>query len=373
MMWVLFAALTAVALAMTLYPLVAPRRGEARPGPSETEFYRDQLAEIERDAARGLLSQEDAESARIEAARRLLRAAPAEAPPETARSPNVARLAAAAALVIIPLTAIGLYLRLGQPTLPDQPLAARVNDETNIEAVVAKVERHLREKPDDGRGYEVLAPVYLRLGRFEQAERAFSEAARLLGPSPARFIGMAEARAAKAQGVITDAAREALEQAVKLDPRSPQAQFMLAVAAEQDQQPDKARALYEKIISEAPPGAPWAAAVRERLAAVGGPAIDAPSSPPLSAPKGPDAEALAALPPAERQAQIRGMVEGLAARLAQNGQDVQGWLRLIRSWSMLGEKEKALAALADARKALGADAEAVGRIDALAKDLGLKG
>lgn len=378
MMWVVFAVLTALAMAIMLYPLVSPRRRESLSAPSETGFYREQLAEIERDVARGLLSQADAESARVEAARRLLRAAPDAADaPTRSLAPRTARLAAAAIFLIVPLTAIGLYLKLGQPTLPDQPLAARANDDASVEAIVAKVERHLRDKPDDGRGHEVLGPVYLRMGRFEDAERAFSEAARLLGTNPARLIGMAEARTAKAQGVVTASAREALEQAVKLDPKNPQAQFMLAVAAEQDQQPDKARALFEKMLAEAPPGTPWVSAVRERLTAIGGappdPAAGAPPAPAAGAPTGPAAEALAALPPAERQAQIRGMVEGLAARLAQNGQDVQGWLRLIRSWAMLGEKDKALAALAEARKALGADAGAVGQIETLAKDLGLQG
>lgn len=370
MMWVVFAALTALAMALLLYPLLSPRRGGAPTVLGEAAFYRDQLAEIDRDAARGLLSQADAESARVEAARRLLRAEP-EAGPAAPAAPRAARLAAAAVFLLAPLIAGGLYLRLGQPSMPDQPLASRVNDDTNVEAIVAKVEKHLREKPEDGRGYEVLAPVYMRLGRFEQAEKAYAEAARLLGPSPARLIGLAEARATVAQGVITDKAREALEEAVKLDPKNPQAQFMLAVAAEQDQQPDKARALYEKILGEAPPNAPWVSVVRERLAALGG---EVPPPPAASgAPTGPAAEALAALPPAERQAQIRGMVDGLAQRLAQNGQDVQGWLRLIRSRVMLGEKDKAVAALGDARKALAADAAALGQIDGLARELGLGG
>lgn len=369
MMWVVFAALTALAMALVLYPLLSPRRGGAPTGPGEAAFYRDQLAEIDRDAARGLLSQADAESARVEAARRLLRAEP-EAGPAAPAAPRAARLAAAAVFLLVPLAAGGLYLRLGQPSMPDQPLAARVNDDTNVEAIVAKVEKHLREKPEDGRGYEVLAPVYMRLGRFEQAEKAYAEAVRLLGPTPARLIGLAEARATVAQGVITDKAREALEEAVKLDPKHPQAQFMLAVAAEQDQQPEKAKALYEKILAEAPPNAPWVAVVRERLAALGG---EAPPPAASGAPTGPAAEALAALPPAERQAQIRGMVDGLAQRLAQNGQDVQGWLRLIRSRVMLGEKDKAEAALGDARKALAADAAALGQIDGLAKELGLGG
>ena len=377
MMWVVFAALTALAMAMVLHPLLSSRRSGTLAAPSETEFYREQLAEIERDAARGMLSQADAESARVEAARRLLHAAP-DAAQTSASRPLKARLAAAAILLLVPLTAVGLYLRLGQPDLPDQPLAARVNDDTNVEAIVAKVERHLRDKPDDGRGHEVLAPVYMRLGRFDQAEKAFSETIRILGPTPARLIGLAEARATIAQGVITDKAREALEQAVKLDPRNPQAQFMLAVAAAQGHHLEKARALYEKIPAESPPDAPWRAVVQERLAAQAGEAAPAAPSPGAAAgtgpmPSGAAAEAVAALPPDEQKKQIRGMVEGLAARMAQNGQDVQGWLRLIRAWKMLGEADKARAALVEARKALAADAPALTQVEGLAKELGLGG
>jgi cytochrome c-type biogenesis protein CcmH len=373
-MWVVFAALTALVMAMVLFPLLRTRRGTTAAGPSESAFYRDQLAEIDRDVGRGLLSQADAESARVEAARRLLRASPDGVEPAPA-SAGKARLAALVVVVLTPLCAAGLYLRYGRPQMPDEPLAARLaNPGNDIEAIVAKVERRLAERPDEGRGYDVLAPVYMKLGRIEKAENAFSEAIRLLGPSPDRLVGLAEARLTKAQGVVSDKVREPLEQALALDPQNPRAQYLLAVAAEQEQKPEKARAIYEKILAEAPQGAPWIGIVSERLAKVGG-APPSPGAPALApgVPTGPAADAIAALPPEQRQAQIRGMVENLAARLSQNGQDVQGWLRLLRSWTMLGEKDKANAALAEARKALAADAPGLAQIDGLAKELGLGG
>lgn len=410
MIWILFAILTALAMVAVLHPLLGRGKSDALAAPSEAAFYRDQLAEIDRDAARGLLSEADAESARVEAARRLLRAAPAsdaakaegaakadnankpaagksasaspgKAPPASSR--GGARLAAAAViLVLVPLFTIGLYLRLGQPERADEPLAARRANANDIESLVAKVEQRLVEHPEDARGHEVLGPVYMRMGRFEKAEHAFSEAVRLLGPNPQRLLGLAEARLSVAQGVVTDKTREALEQALALDPKNARAQFLLGVAAEQDQKPEKAKALYEKIIAEAAPDAPYLPIVRERLASVGGeaPAPSSPGAPPMASgappmasgmPTGPAAEAIAALPPEQRQAQIRAMVEGLATRLSQNGQDVQGWLRLIRSWKMLGEQDKAVAALADARKALAGDAAALGQVESLAKELGV--
>lgn len=367
MIWLLFAAMTALAMAALAYPLVA-RPSRSRSTPSEAEFYRDQIAEIDRDAARGLLSGADAEGARVEAARRLLRVTPADAAPSQAPSSRARYVALAAIFLAVPAAAAGLYLELGSPNRGDLPLAARINDSNDIEALVAKVEQRLLAQPDDVRGYDALGPVYLRMGRLERAENAFNEAIRIAGPTATRLLGVAEAQVGLASGVVTEKARKALDEAVKLDPQNPRAQFLLAQAAEQDGAKAKARAIYEKILAEAPNGAPWIPIVSDRLVAVGG-------TPPAAAgvPTGPAAAAIAALPPEQRQAQIRTMVEGLATRLSENGQDLQGWLRLIRSWAMLGEKDKAQAALADARKALAADAPAVSQIDGLAKELGLGG
>jgi cytochrome c-type biogenesis protein CcmH len=373
MMWALFAVLTAVALGVVVHPLLRRDAGVETSAPRESEFYRRQLVEIERDRASGLLTETDAESARVEAARRLLQA---KATPQAPTSGSRPRWAVAGLfLVAAPFLALALYLRLGQPDLPDLPLAARAADPQDIEAIIAKVEKRLREVPDDGRGHDVLAPVYMRLGRMPEAERAFAAAIRLLGENPARLIGLAEAKISIAGGVVTAEARQALERASALDPTHPRALFLLGVAAEQDGAPDRARALFEKILANGPADAPWLPTVRQRLAGLSGTVA---SSPPMragqgAAPQGDAAAAIAALPPEQRQAQIRTMVEGLAARLSQNGQDVQGWLRLIRAWTVLGEKDKARGALAEARKALEADAPSRVQIDGLARELGLEG
>ena len=70
---------------------------------------------------------------------------------------------------------------------------------------------------------------------------------------------------------------------------------------------------------------------------------------------------------------IRAMVEGLAARLAQNGHDLEGWLRLVRSYTVLQEPEKARSALIDAKRNLAGDKDAIARLEALARELGLEG
>ena len=143
--------------------------------------------------------------------------------------------------------------------------------------------------------------------------------------------------------------------------------FYLALAAEQ--QGDKAKALegYAKLLADAPADAPFAPMVRERIARLGG---EAPSA---SSPAPSPGAAIAAMPPAERETMIRGMVEGLAARLAANGGSLEEWSRLVRAYTVLREPEKARAALDDARKALGANASAMAALEALANELGLGG
>lgn len=359
MLWVLFAVVTAVALAAVLHPLMSARAEGAAP-PAEADFYRAQLAEIERDVGRGLLTEQDAESARLEAARRLLAAAPDAA--TKAAGGGLRKAAAAAIVVLAPLLTVGLYLQLGSPDRPDLPLSARVTDDPakmDVTTAVAKVEDHLRKNPEDGRGYEALAPVYMRLDRPRDAARAWGEAIRLLGETPDRLAALAEAQIFLSQGVVNAETRKLLDKALAGDPTEQRALYYSGLAAEQDGDKAKAIGLYEKLIAGVPEShAASLAGVRRRIAML----------------KGEDpAAAIAAMPKDQQTASIRGMVEGLAQRLSENGQDRQGWLRLVRAWSVLGETDKAKAALVDARKALAADPAAAGELDALARELGLEG
>jgi cytochrome c-type biogenesis protein CcmH len=326
---------------------------------NETAFYKAQLEEIRRDVERGLLPQGEAESARAEAARRLIAVAsgPSQPPPPAARR---YRLAAAALIAVgLPAIAFPLYARLGQPTMSDEPLASRQigpHNASEIEAAVAAVEKRLIAKPDDGKGWAVIAPVYMRLERYSDAAHAYAEALRLLGEDPLRRSAYGEALVAVAGGVVTDKARQAFDRALAEQPGQPQARFYLALAAEQDGKKADAARDYQSLLADSPPGAPWRGVVNARLAALKGGAQPA--------------EDAAAIPEAQRP-MIEGMVNRLATRLASNGGNVDEWSRLIRAYAVLHEADKAKAALVDAHKALASDANAVASLDALARDLGL--
>jgi cytochrome c-type biogenesis protein CcmH len=366
MLWVVFAAMTGLAVFSVLWPLSRSRRIAPASLPN-ISLYEAQVAEIDRDAASGLIPAPDVEAAKTDAARRLL--AVSAAAPASPPGRRDVRIAAAAAIVLIPALALALYSRFGRPDLPDAPLAARLQStapgKTDIAAAIVRIEAHLRDHPEDGRGWDVIAPVYLRLGRAEDARRAFGEAIRRLGDSASREAGLGEAILANAQGVVTAEARQAFEKASGADPSLPQPRYYLGLAALQDGKPEEARAIWTKLADEAPAGAPWAATLRQRIAALSGP--------PAAGRDSLAGKSIASLPEAERAAAIRSMVEGLSARLQQNGGRLDEWKRLVCAYSVLKEPEKARAALADARKNLSSDAGANAELDGLARELGLEG
>ena len=171
-LWLAFALMTAAAIFAVLWPL--SRQGGGGGG-TEVAVYRDQLDEIGRDRAAGLIGEAEADAARIEVSRRLIAAAETpktDAPTNAAASRWRRRATAVAGLVLLPIGATALYLALGSPQLPGEPLAARLEDahpKGSIAAMISQVEAHLERDPNDARGYEVLAPIYLRLGRFDAA------------------------------------------------------------------------------------------------------------------------------------------------------------------------------------------------------------
>jgi cytochrome c-type biogenesis protein CcmH len=354
--WMLFAVMTALAVLAVLWPL-SRHRVAASPADPDTQFYRDQIAELERDRERGMLSEGEAAAAKAEAARRLLRANAAADPSVPAvGEPALRRRRAVSALALslVPILALAIYGAHGSPHLPGQPLAARLEErpeQLDLASAIAQIESHLARNPQDGRGWEVIAPVYLRLGRAGDAVKAYDAALRLLGQDAARLTSYGEAQVFANEGVVSAEARAAFERAVALDGGSPKARFYLARAAEQDGLHAKAKAEYLALLSTAPADAPWAPLVKQQLMRLDQPAA--------AAAPGPDA--------------IRGMVEGLAARLESQGGSADEWARLMRSYVVLGETGKAVETLARGRRALAQDQTGLGTIDAMARELKLTG
>ena len=363
--------MTAAALLAVLWPL--GRNPGDRGAGGDRLVYQDQLKEIDRDRAMGLIGDAEAESARVEISRRLLAAADAEtaiSQEPDSKANTRRRRAVGFAILVVPLVALALYVKLGSPDIPGQSAFARANassEDRSMESLIGQVENHLARNPNDGAGWEVIAPVYLRLGRFADAVMARKKAIALNGDNPARESDLGEALVAAADGVVTDEAKLAFQSAVAGDARNAKARYFIGLADEQDGNRDDAAKEWRALLDDAPADAPWKDLVRAALARVtSGPAA-------ATGPNATDIAAAENMPQAERAEMIRGMVQRLSDRLHVNGKDVDGWMRLVRAYAILGDRDKAKDAAAGARRALSDQPEQIKRIDDLVKGLGLEG
>lgn len=376
-LWIALASMTALAAVAVLWPFARPSSGAGAVG-HDLSVYRDQLSEIDRDLERGVVGPAEAEAARLEISRRILRAARDGEDGEASAPRAGSRLAGVSLAVLVAAVSVGAYLSLGSPKMPDQPLVARLEaplQNQSIEGLIARVEAHLGRNPNDGEGWEVLAPVYMRLGRVSEAITAWQNTIRLKGASVERQSALGEALVVVNGGVVVAEARQAFEAARALDPKAPLPRMYLALALSQDGKLAESVAAWKALIAEAPADAPWRAQAEAELARVetelkGGEAAVAPAPGPGPTPD--QAAALQALPQAEQMKTIEAMVASLADRLKTKGGTPDEWLRLVRSYATLGKGADARAALVEARRALATDAPALARFEALMEAAGLK-
>jgi cytochrome c-type biogenesis protein CcmH len=360
-LWPILALMTLAAMFAVWWPL-ARRQKSVRSG-SDIAVYRDQLDEIGRDEAASLIGNVEAEAARVEVSRRLIAAAEAAKAATHVAAPGPARLyrraTIAAAIVLLPLAAGATYFTLGSPNLAPVSMSVEAGGQQlpeGIEQTVTEVEKYLEANPKNGRGWELLAPVYLRLGRFDDAVRARRNALEIFGPDAARLGDLGEAIVMASGGAVTAEARDLFARANAADPEDVMAQYYLGLSAKQDGRRDEAMQRWTALVSQAREGAEWLPLVKNALAR-----IDEKSPSVAAAPR--DHPSAAVVPPEHNGDAIEAMVERLATRLKKDGSDVAGWIQLARSYRVLGKTDKLKAAIADAHAALASDQEALQRLE----------
>jgi cytochrome c-type biogenesis protein CcmH len=372
--------LTSLAVALLLLPLLARRHRPRSREAYNLAVYRDQLAEIDRDLARGLLTATQAETARAEIGRRILALDEAETPLPA----DPKKLAAAVvAILAMPVAALLIYAALGSPGLPDQPFAERANGaaeigadgvpQMNMQEALAKLRAHLKTHPDDLTGWLLLARSEIGLGQYQDAAAAYGRAAALSKNRPDIAADWGEAQV-MAAGAVTPEAAKAFEAGLQDKASAPKSRYYLALA--KLEQGDRRGALQDwaALAADSPPDAEWQPLLRQRIAEVAkaegiDPAsVVPPAAPPGSAtpqgatPQGatptptspsaasdmPSTQTVAAAAKAtagasadERRAMIESMVARLASRLEQQPDDAEGWARLGRSYMVLGQPAKA--------------------------------
>jgi cytochrome c-type biogenesis protein CcmH len=364
LLWLAMAGLTAAVMAALIWPMIRRAPEAASRAQFDAAVYRDQLAELERDAARGIIGPAEADAARNEVSRRILGTLGGKTA-EDADASSSGRSAFWAAL-LVPLVAMPVYLWAGSPRLPDLPLQARLDnavEANDLDALVARVESHLAKNPGDIAGWQVLAPVYRRMERFGDAANAYARILSLGTPTAEHFADYAEMRVYSNQGLVTTAAVEPLREALKLDPKNPKARFFMALADKQAGKTTEALAAWKSLLADSPPEAGWRRLVENEIAMIEKPA------------PGPTQEDVAAaekMTAADRETMIRGMVDGLEERLKADGNNLDGWRRLINARMVLGERDKAKASLDEARIAMKETPDALNQLNALAKQLGME-
>lgn len=315
------------------------------------DLYRRQLTEIDDLADRGLLADDERKVARTEAARRLLAADTAEVHPWTADL-NLRRAVLGAA-VIAPLAAIGLYFAVGAPGVPDQPIAARVAAwrQTDPAALAppqlaAVLRGMIAERPNDPDGYRYLAVMEGASNNPAAAARALRRAIPLAPERADLWEMLGEALIAQADGQITPQSRQAFEEALKRDPKAVAARFHLANAQVQDGDKAAGLAAWRALAAELPATDPRKGELQA--------AID-------------QAEGKTPAPAEGQMDAIRGMVASLASRLADAPDDPEGWVRLVRSYAVLGDAARRDQALAAARARYAGDPAVMKELEAASK------
>jgi cytochrome c-type biogenesis protein CcmH len=360
-------------------PLAVSRREAAPRAAHDAQVFRDQLAEVARDVERGVLSADEARSARIEIGRRLL-AADAEAGRSQALRPAPRWASAALAVAIVvaaPLAGLWLHDRIGAPDLPDQPAALRAEGlrpgQAAAEArlgepppapppeaaetlkLLAELEARVAGSGADRQGLYLLARAQSELGRWSDAWRSYRRLIDLSGgdaPSAA-YAAMAEAMVLAAGGYVSPEAEAALNAALQRDPASPVGRFYIGAAFAQTGRPQSALDAWTGLLRDSPPDAPW----REATVAQIDDVVARSGLPRPELPAGPQASA------AEGRERMLGAIRNLDRRLTEGGGAPEDWAQLVRSYAAMGMADEAAGAGTRARAALGADPAALGAFE----------
>lgn len=344
-LWIALGVMTLAAAVFVALPLWRRPSALAPRSAYDLEIYRDQLAEIDREAERGLLTPEQAEAARTEVGRRAIAAAnddsTADAPP------RVSRGTVAVAAVFVAVVSAAIYTAVGSPGVTGRAPAPRADAaNSNINAVVAKLARRMEQTPKDVEGWRLLGRTLTTLGRYGEAIDAYRRAVALRPNDAGLRSSHGEAIAMASSRVITPTAEAAFKAALTIDPKEPRARFYLGLAELQAGRRREALDRWRALEAESPPDAPWLPILRpriDRLAKQLG--VDVAGRGGAATPK---ATSQATSPPSEGAAMIRSMVDRLAARLERTPDDFEGWMRLGRSYGVLRKPAKSRDAYAKA-------------------------
>ena len=311
-------------------------------------LYKARLAEIELDEQMGRLDAASVAVVKAEEARKLIRLENSAEQLVTSLSPRTRSIVIAGALLFVPVFSIGFYVLVGESS-PGQVIAKQdaspSSNDPSLSEVIKSAERRLAENPADAKGWILIAPVYLRMGRTEDAVNAYRQALQYSDREPEIVSALAEAMVIMSDGAVNGEALALFEEVLVTDPQNVQAGYYIGLASAQSGQTENARSIWQGIVDRATGEEPWLPRLQNNIAMLSG--QDTLSrTPELDESTIDDAMQMST---SERSEMINQMVTSLAERLEDNPDDVAGWERLVRSYLVLGRKEEALSSIAKAR------------------------
>jgi cytochrome c-type biogenesis protein CcmH len=410
MLWLMLTILTAGAGLIVAAPFFF-RNADAGEAASSISVYKDQLAEVERDKAQGLIDEAEAASARVEIERRILSAGKAESAPAERIAPNWQYRMVTGVTGMVVLGSVGLYASLGRPELSSAPHQARVAspqqaanagpqgqapqaaDGADINALVKRQEERMAANPNDADGWRVLGWSYDSTGRYQDAVTAYGRAVELQKDNATLRALYGEVQVKAANGVVTKAALTTFDEVLAINPKDERARFFKGAAKEQRGDVQGAIDDWIALYNIAPADAEWTADLRSRIeetakkasidiaaklaeakpapAAAVAQASAAPAHPGAVGPSATDIEGAKQLSEQDRQSMVSGMVERLAGRLETSPKDPDGWIMLIRSRMAMKDADKARAALEKAKTVFADEPETQQRIVQAAQAMGV--
>ena len=387
--WIIALVLALIVAGLIARALTRGQEGQEHPAAYDLRVYRDQLKEIDKDVARGVIGEEDGERLRAEVSRRILsadaqlRRAEEDGKTDTRGDKPLAVIVALALLV----GGVGLYFVVGAPGRADLPLATRIADakerhdtrpgQAEYEAdlppipvndpqgefkdLITKLRETVAERPDDLQGQMLLARNEANLGNMRAAHAAQSAVLRIKGDEATvqDYLFHAELLINAAQGYVSPEAEASLRAAMEQNPRHPIVRYYWGLMLVQSDRPDLAFNMWERLLREGPADAPWIPAIRSRIEELAWragvkytlpPLEPAPTAPMLRGPSAEDMENAAEMSQEDQQAMIQNMVSQLAERLAEEGGSAMEWSQLISAYGILGDKARAAAAYAEAQE-----------------------
>jgi cytochrome c-type biogenesis protein CcmH len=423
-LWLVLTVMTSVAAVLVSAPFIRRLDRTQAHSVGDIEVYRDQLKEVEKELQQGLIDDTQAEAARVEIKRRALAADRMERLALPRLSQDERNFAVLGVTGIVVLGSVGLYAATGSPDLPSMrgtgvasqapsrfapstfaqettgesfAASARQTGLPSVDEMIRRLEARLRQNPNDVEGWRTLGWSYASIGNFSEASQAYAKAIELNPGAADIRSARIEALVKSASGVILPDARGAIEETLRVDPKDARARFFRGLAKEQDGDRASALADLKELLKDVNSNEPWVPDLRKKISelehnmsvTVAGPVVPKPStaggllealrrsgraqmSPAIEeGPSQEDVRAAEAMPPGDRQAMIKSMVDGLASRLEQSPRDADGWIKLIRSRVVLGEADLARRALVRGLEVFADDLQQRDRIAAAARQFGL--